>query len=87
MIFFDDGTDEKYYKHINKTILDANVMNMSLIITEGKYVAIDTDDSSFHAYYIIKFHHLHIPFNKTLVLMAKLFFLVKWYVKELISLQ
>ena len=27
---------------------------MYLIITEGKYVAIDTDDSSRHGYYIIK---------------------------------
>ena len=30
-------------------------MNMSLIIMEGKYGAIDTDDSSCHGYYIIKF--------------------------------
>ena len=30
-------------------------MNMSLVIMEVKYVAFDTDDSSFHGYYIIKF--------------------------------
>ena len=30
-------------------------MNMSLIIFEGKYGAIDTDDYSCHGYYIIKF--------------------------------
>ena len=30
-------------------------MNMSLIITEGKYGAIDTDDSLCHGYYIINF--------------------------------
>ena len=30
-------------------------MNMSLIVMEGKYGAIDTDNSSFHDYYIIKF--------------------------------
>ena len=30
-------------------------MNMSLIILEGKYGAIDNDDSSCHDYYIIKF--------------------------------
>ena len=30
-------------------------MNMSLIIMELKYVAIDTDDSLCHGYYIIKF--------------------------------
>ena len=53
MIFL--GTDEEYYENINRTILDGNVMNMSLIITEGKYGAIDTDDYSCHGYYIIKF--------------------------------
>ena len=36
-------------------ILDGNVISMSLIILEGKYVAIDTDDSWCHGYYIIKF--------------------------------
>ena len=30
-------------------------MNMSLIITEGKYGAIDSDDYLFHGYYIINF--------------------------------
>ena len=30
-------------------------MNMSLIIMEGKYGAIDTDDYSCHGYYTIKF--------------------------------
>ena len=30
-------------------------MNIYLIITKGKYGAIDTDDSSRHSYYIIKF--------------------------------
>ena len=46
--FLDDGTDEEIYEKINQTILDGNVMNMYLIITEGKYGAIDTDDSSCH---------------------------------------
>ena len=36
-------------------VIDGNTMNMSLIIMEGKYGAIDTDDSSCHGYYIIKF--------------------------------
>ena len=27
-----DGTDEQDYEHINRTILDGNVMNMSFII-------------------------------------------------------
>ena len=56
MIFLDDGTDEEIYKHINLTIIDGNVMNMFYIILEGKYGAIDTDDSSCHGYYIMKFY-------------------------------
>ena len=30
----DYGTDEEIYKQINQTIIDGNVMNMSLIIME-----------------------------------------------------
>ena len=48
MIFFDDGTYEYDYEHINRTTLDGNVMNMYLIIMEGKYGAIDADDSLCH---------------------------------------
>ena len=33
-------------------------MNMSWIIREGKYGAIDTDNSTYHGYYIIKFYSL-----------------------------
>ena len=40
---------------MNQNILDGNVMNMSLIVTEGDYVDIDADDSTCHGYYIIKF--------------------------------
>ena len=36
-------------------------MNTSLIIIEGKYGAIDTDDYLWHVYYIIKFSSL--PYN------------------------
>ena len=36
-------------------------MNMSLIIMEGKYGAIHSDDSSRHGYYIIKFSSF--PYN------------------------
>ena len=31
-------------------------MNISLIITEGNYVCIDSDDSTCHGYYIIRFN-------------------------------
>ena len=51
----DDGTDEEYYEKFNQIILDGNMMNMSLIIMEGKYGTIYTDDSSCHGYYTIKF--------------------------------
>ena len=53
MNFVDYGTEEEYYEQINWDILDGNVMNMSLIIMEGKYGAIDADNSSCHGYYII----------------------------------
>ena len=54
MNYFNDGTDEEYYKHINRAILDGNVMNMYLIIMKDKYGAIYADDSLYHGYYIIK---------------------------------
>ena len=65
MIFFDDETDEEYCKHINQNILDVNVMNMSLIVMEGNYGDIYSDNSSCHGYYIIIIFHIHIPFKKT----------------------
>ena len=40
---------------MNRTILDVNVMNMSLIIMEVKYGETNTYDSLCHGYYIIKF--------------------------------
>ena len=55
MNFLYDGRDEEIYEHINLTVLDGNVINMYLINMERKYGAIDTDDSSCHGYYIIKF--------------------------------
>ena len=54
--FLDDGIYEEIYEHIIQTILDGNVMNMYMIIMEGKYGAIDTDYSSCRGYYIIKFY-------------------------------
>ena len=48
--FLDDGTDEEIYKDINRTILYGNVIKISLIVMEGKYGAIDTDDSSCRCY-------------------------------------
>ena len=55
MNILDYGTDEENHEHINQTILDGNVMNMSLIIKKVNYGAIDTDDSACHGYYIIRF--------------------------------
>ena len=55
MNYLDDGTYEEDYKHINQTILDGNAMNMSLIIMEGHYGAIDYDDYTCRGYYIIRF--------------------------------
>ena len=44
------------YECINITILGGNVMNMSLIITKGSYGDIDSDNTSWHGYYIIIFY-------------------------------
>ena len=54
MHFVDYGTYEEDCEHINRNILDGNVMNMSLIIMEENYGAIYDDDSSCHGYYNIK---------------------------------
>ena len=56
MNFLDNGIDERYYKNMNQTIFDGNVIKISLIINEGKYGAIDTCYSLCHGYYIIKFY-------------------------------
>ena len=45
MGFFDDGTDEEYYKHINQTVIAGNVINMFFIGMEGNYCSVDADDS------------------------------------------
>ena len=43
-------------------------MNMYLIIREGKYGAIDTDDSSCHGYYIIKFYSFPYTLQSDLII-------------------
>ena len=43
MIFFHAG-DEEDYEHINRTMLNGNVMNIYLIIMAGKYGDIYADD-------------------------------------------
>ena len=55
MNFQDYGTDNVYYEFSNITIIEGNVMNMYLIITNGNYCAIDADNYSRHGYYIIRF--------------------------------
>ena len=47
--------DESDYDHINRTILDGNVTNMSLIIYKRNFGAIDADENSCHRYSIINF--------------------------------
>ena len=46
----------KITTHINRNILDGNLMNMYLIIMEGNDSAIDDDDYTCHVYYIIIFY-------------------------------
>ena len=40
---------------MNQNILDGNVMNMPLIVTEGNYSAIKYDDFTCHGWYIARF--------------------------------
>ena len=55
MNFQDYGADNVYYEFMNITIIEGNVMKVSLIITKVNYRAIDADNSSCHGYYIIRF--------------------------------
>ena len=61
MNFIDDVMDEEEYEHMNKNIINANMMNMSLIITKSNYGAIDNDDSAYNGYYMIRFYPY--PYN------------------------
>ena len=85
--FSDDRTDEEYYKNTNRTILDVNVMNISLIIMSGKYGAIDTDYFSCYGYYIIKFSSLSYTLQADLIIDGQLFDQAEFYVKGIISFQ
>ena len=55
MNIFDYRIYEEDYKHINRTIIDGDVIKISLIIMEGNYGAIDADGYTCNGYYIIKF--------------------------------
>ena len=44
------------YECINSTILDSNVMYMSLIVNKGNNAAIDANDSACNGYYKIIFY-------------------------------
>ena len=46
--FIDDGTYEREYDHINIKILDSNVTDISSIISEGTFCAIDADRNLCH---------------------------------------
>ena len=50
--------------HINITILDGNVTNMSLINSKENYADIDADDTSCHGYYIIRFSSSQYTFQE-----------------------
>ena len=55
MNFIDDGPDNVDYEFKYRTIIDGNVMNVSLIILKGDYCAVDAGDTSLQSYYIIIF--------------------------------
>ena len=87
MNLLDDGTDEKYYGNINRTILDGNVMNMILIIIKRKYSTIDNEDYSCHGYYIIKFSSSPYTLQADLIIYGQVISYGKYFVKELICFQ
>ena len=47
-MIFEDVTNEEEYEHINRTIIDGNMVNISVIIMEGNFGAIGADDSTCH---------------------------------------
>ena len=53
--FLDDITGSVEYKCMNITIIDGNVMKISLIIHKVNYGAIDIDNTSCQGYYVIIF--------------------------------
>ena len=55
MNIIDDGTYDVEYEQINRTIIDVNVTNRYLIISKGKFGAIDAEDTSCQVYHIIRF--------------------------------
>ena len=55
MNFIDHETYGVEYEHINRTLLDEDVTNISLLIYKGEVGAIDSKIKSCHSYYIIKF--------------------------------
>ena len=65
--FIDDGTEKVDYECISRNIIDGNIMNMYLIITERNYGAINADNSSYNGCYTIRFssppHTLQSEFN------------------------
>ena len=62
-------------------------MNMSLTIIEGKYGAIDTYDSSYHGYYIIKFSSLPYTLQVESSIDGQVISSGNFYVKEPIHFQ
>ena len=49
---------------MNRNILYNDVMNIYLIVIEGKHGANDAGDYSYHGYYIINFFHFRLTFKK-----------------------
>ena len=76
-------TYEVEYEIINRTIIDGNFINISLIISKVNYGDVYAEDTSFHVTTLSNFTHINIPFKKTLTYMDKSFHMEKCYPKEL----
>ena len=81
MNFINYGKDDVYYEHINRTILDINVSNLSLVICKGNFGAIYSDNTSCHSTILSYLPLLHITFNKALIYIDNLFPLEKLFLK------
>ena len=66
-------THEVEYEIINRTIIDGNFSNISLIISKVNYGDIYADDTSCHVTTLSDFPHIHIPLKNNLSYMDKSF--------------
>ena len=53
--FSNKDTDETAFEEVHKVVLDEIAANMAVLICEGNYGAISTNDVKTHGYYVVRF--------------------------------